>query len=311
MVSIALLCLCVLPMAVFGYQLVDDYQPNNLLDRFDFFTADDPTHGFVNYIDRGQAQSSGLIKNENNQLYIGVDSNNGVPNEARGRNSIRITSQKDYTHGLFILDLDHMPTGCGTWPAYWLVGANWPHNGELDIIEGVHTEELNGVAMHTDPDCSINPSPAFSGQLQYPNCDIHAPNQPANAGCAIKGGAFGANFNNQKGGVYAAEWTSNFIRVWFFPRSQIPSDIHNSSPEPANWGKPVAEFSNQNCNLDAHIHNQQIVFDVTFCGDWAGNVWNLYPQCQAAAPSCVDYVRNNPGAFKDAYWLINSLKVYQ
>ena len=31
-----------------------------------------------------------------------------------------------------------MPTGCGTWPAYWLCGENWPYKGEIDIIEGVN-----------------------------------------------------------------------------------------------------------------------------------------------------------------------------
>ncbi|KAI6216378.1 Beta 1,3(4)-glucanase [Aphelenchoides besseyi] len=311
MISITVLCLTVFPMVVFGYQLVDNYQPSNFLDKFNFETANDPTHGFVNYISRSQAQSSGLIKNQNNQLYIGVDNQNVVANGARGRNSIRIVSQKGYQHGLFILDLQHLPTGCGTWPAYWMVGPNWPNSGELDIIEGVHTDVVNGVAMHTSSGCSISNSSKFTGQFQYSNCDVNAANQPGNSGCSIKGGSLGSSFNNQKGGVYAAEWTSNYVRVWFFSRSKIPSDILNSQPQPANWGKPVAEFTNKNCDLDAHFHNQQIVFDVTFCGDWAGNVWNQYPQCRAAAPSCVDYVRNNPAAFKDAYWLINSLKVYQ
>lgn len=35
-----------------------------------------------------------------------------------GRKSVRITSQKSWTHALFISDIVHMPGGiCGTWPA--------------------------------------------------------------------------------------------------------------------------------------------------------------------------------------------------
>lgn len=38
------------------------------------------------------------------------------------RKSIRITSQYSYTGGLVVLDAVHMPTGCGTWPAFWSNG---------------------------------------------------------------------------------------------------------------------------------------------------------------------------------------------
>src|SRR5271170_1477062 len=53
------------------------------------------------------------------------------------------------------------------------------------------------------------------------------------------------------------------------------------------------------------------VFDTTFCGDWAGSVWSGDAVCASQAPSCQSFVQNNPSAFTDAYWLVNSLKVYQ
>lgn len=34
--------------------------------------------------------------------------------------SVRITSNKNYTGGLFILDALAMPVGCGTWPSFWV-----------------------------------------------------------------------------------------------------------------------------------------------------------------------------------------------
>lgn len=63
------------------------------------------------------------------------------------------------------------------------------------------------------------------------------------------------------------------------------------------------------CNIDSFFANQNIVFDTTFCGDWAGNVWT--GTCASLASTCDDYVGANPGAFAPAYWEINSVKVYQ
>ncbi|KAI4135417.1 MAG: hypothetical protein LQ341_005879, partial [Variospora aurantia] len=61
-----------------------------------------------------------------------------------------------------------------------------------------------------------------------------------------------------------------------------------------------------------HFSGLNIVFNTAFCGDWAGDasVWDK-STCKAKAPTCTEYVQNNPGAFKDAYWMIRSVKVYQ
>jgi hypothetical protein len=48
-----------------------------------------------------------------------------------------------------------------------------------------------------------------------------------------------------------------------------------------------------------------LIYDLTFCGDWAGNV---YPGGNGA---CIANVQNNPQNYSGAYWLINSIKVYQ
>lgn len=78
-----------------------------------------------------------------------------------------------------------------------------------------------------------------------------------------------------------------------------------------NWGLPVVAFNGDSgCNVDSYFQNQNIVFDTTFCGDWAGSVWSS-GSCAGLASSCNAYVGANPGAFASAYWLINSVKVYQ
>jgi hypothetical protein len=78
--------------------------------------AADPTNGYVSYVDEITAQNDGLISNNNGSIYIGVDSTNLA--SGSGRSSVRVSSKKTYNHGLFVLDLAHMPGGiCGTWPA--------------------------------------------------------------------------------------------------------------------------------------------------------------------------------------------------
>jgi hypothetical protein len=27
-----------------------------------------------------------------------------------------------------------MPVGCGTWPAFWMFGPDWPNGGEIDTL---------------------------------------------------------------------------------------------------------------------------------------------------------------------------------
>ena len=107
------------------------------------------------------------------------------------------------------------------------------------------------------------------------------------------------------------EWTSDYINVYFFPHSNAPSDILGASPDPTSWGTPTASFvGGSTCDIDANFQNNNIVLDTTFCGSWAGNVWSSDPVCGPKAATCQDYVQNNPSAFTEAYWTINSLRVY-
>ncbi|KAL8671907.1 MAG: hypothetical protein Q9168_003618 [Polycauliona sp. 1 TL-2023] len=280
-----------------AYSVKDDYSTDKFLDLFNFDTFDDPTHGYVNYVDQATAHSQDLYNVSNGQVTWGVDHVNVA--SGRGRNSIRLTSKASYTHGLVILDLAHMPGGaCGVWPAFWMTGPNWPNSGEIDIIEGVNNEAQNQMTMHTGPGCNLAGSTCEGG-----------------LGCHIKpqgSNNYGTGLNNAGGGVYAMEWTAGSINIWFFPRNAIPSDISSPNPNPSTWGAAIASFvGGDSCNIDQHFKENNIVFDTTFCGDWAGGVWSQDSTCSAQAATCQQYVQNHPQAFADAYWTINSLKVYQ
>lgn len=331
-----------------AYAIEDTYDATNFFEDFSFFTAADPTQGFVKYASAASANSTGMATISNGAVHLGVD--HTTVNPAGGRASTRLTSNKAYTHGLFIADIAHMPGGiCGVWPAFWMFGPNWPASGEIDIIEGVNTQSTNSITLHTSAGCTMVSTGAISSSvLATPNCNTGN----GGTGCSTSTTntqGYGAGFNAIGGGVYAMQWTSTAIKVYFFPRNAIPGDIISGRPNPATWGFPVAAFSGNGCNIEQHFMNQNLVFDTTFCGQWAGATWSVESQyfaqssitdptsppysyttnlsflrysnltdtnrntdiCRSLAPTCNAYVGANPSAFTNAFWTINSVKVYQ
>ncbi|CAF9918794.1 hypothetical protein IMSHALPRED_004417 [Imshaugia aleurites] len=272
----------------------------------------DPTGGYVNYVNQTIATDNGYINTDNGLVYIGVDDTN--ISTGTGRDSVRIVSTAAYNYGLFALDVSHMPGGiCGTWPAFWMVGPNWPNDGEIDIIEGVNDNANNAMTLHTADGCSITNDGDFTGTLTTSNCYVYAPNQSSNAGCDIQDqstDSYGTDFNSNGGGIIVMEWTSSDINIWFFPRGTTPSDLEAGTPDPASWEEPVAQYQGD-CDIPSYFADMQIVLNTDFCGDWAGGAWDASSYCSSLADTCNDYVQNNPSAFADAFWLINSLNVYQ
>jgi hypothetical protein len=74
-----------------------------------------------------------------------------VDPSARGRDSVRISSQTAYDEAIFVLDLAHMPAGCSTWPAFWTLSQQgpWPAGGEIDIIEGTRPRISHSAKLLT------------------------------------------------------------------------------------------------------------------------------------------------------------------
>lgn len=294
------------------YKLFETWQGKTFLDYFNFHVGSDPTNGFVTYLDRKPAEDAGLVKHtDSGSIYLGVDHKTKLSSSGPGRNSVRIGSKKYYGESLIVADIAHMPGSvCGTWPAFWSTGQNWPADGEIDIIEGVNMQDHNEIVMHTGGTCSIKDE-GMTGVVNATGCGEDL----GTVGCVIEGpkGSYGTSFNKQGGGVYAMEWTAEYLKIWLFPRHSIPTSISHGKPNVTEFGMPMA-LVEEGCDVAKSFKAQSFIFDVTFCGDWAGSVFaeSCCPLSSSDSfQSCTDFVAHNPAAFKETYWEINYVKVYQ
>ncbi|KZZ89267.1 endo-1,3(4)-beta-glucanase [Ascosphaera apis ARSEF 7405] len=308
------LAAAVVPVAATTYTLLDNYEPSTYADNFTVFNGADPSGGYVQYIDAETAYNEGMLGIKDNAIYIGVDHQN-IVTDGPGRRSVRLHSKGSYSSGLFIADIGHMPENvCGTWPAFWMTGANWPGDGEIDIIEGVNTQDNLEMALHLGSTCKVDRNQDMTGTMKTTDCFVYSPDQPGNQGCVVDGPhgvGYGTNFNQAGGAVLATEITKDAVSIWYFPRSQIPAELSNgvSIIDTSKWGKPMSRFSG-GCNFEEKIRDQTFIFNTAFCGDWAKNRWQE-SGCAAKAPTCEEFVKNNPEAFANVYWSINWMKVFQ
>ena len=274
----------------------------------------EPTSGNVCY-----GQWNDLISFPGTQIKISIQSDIDKSKYPQSitRNSVRLESIQTYNGGLFIFDLQHIPEGLGTWPSIWLVGEDWPNNGEIDIIEGVNSAILTSdiripadqsnviTTLHTSSGCTQNNIP----NILNTNCNA---GNNGTIGCGVEGppNSFGASFNNLNGGVFVCEWIlDGTIKVWFFSRLNIPDDINSNNPNPSKWNEPYVNF--QPCI--GHFKDLKIIINTTLCGQWAGNV---FPSINGIPPgggmnSCLGYLSDKNAKLDKAYWLINSIKVFQ
>jgi hypothetical protein len=292
----------------------------------------------TSYVDRTRAEELNMISSGPDSVRISVDDtmtlhyNRTTSFLSTGRSSVRLSSKAVYNHGLFIIDVEHLPTGCGTWPAFWTLGKitedmPWPTNGEIDVIEAWNLNTQNTMTLHTTNKSGSCTNSGFyeTGTLVTNDCQ-----SDPGGGCSVLDGrtdSAGEGFNANKGGVFAMEWTSAFIRVWFFPRNEIPECIHKGKPDPDEFGPslttfelPVANFMaypNGTCEIDAHFKDHNIIIDTDLCGvladsesTYGASSCKKYPGTNST-DSCGRFVAENPQAFSEAYWIIHSLKVYQ
>lgn len=190
-----------------NFYLKDQWRGEDFFKGWNWFTDDDPTHGRVNYVGKDEARSKNLTYGTffsllpkspapssvhhlsrftlfdslvgGGSFIMRADDRAVVDPSARGRDSVRISSQNTYDEAIIVLDLKHMPAGCATWPAFRTktqAGPS-PPGAVVDIIEGksqsdsclvflyhssayfrragVNLNKENQATLHTAPNCTI------------------------------------------------------------------------------------------------------------------------------------------------------------
>jgi hypothetical protein len=267
----------------------------------------DMTNGITNYINTTDPDFGDLIPNpepkKNLRIKIGSFKNNEVK-------SIRLKSKGTFSSGLFVISINHLPSGHGIWPAWWLTGPNWPQNGEIDIFEGINPETghmtQNQSTLHTRPGCNAG----VSSSIGFANCNAGpSPNKPYQ-GCSqqFNDKRTFDSFNASGGGIYACELTTcGDITIWFFTKNDIPvelKDNYDNTPfDPHNWNATETKYFSK---CTGYFNDLSMILNIAICGDWANSQYGGLNGCKDAIKQ--NWVNNeNP----NAYWDVNWIKVYK
>lgn len=194
----------------------------------------------------------------------------------------------------------------------WAYGPDWPNGGEVDIIEGANNAHTNLMSVHAGAGCVLDNAvmSKVSGIAQNKYCAAGS----ENVGCGYTPpttdtSSYGDGFNAVQGGVYAMQWDDKHINLWHFARNEIPSDILTKKPDPSTWGLPQARFGGDSCAVGKYFKNMNLVLNINFCGDYGNAAWGS-STCAKYAPTCSEWVANNPKAFANAYWDVNYIDAY-
>ncbi|KAF1949775.1 hypothetical protein CC80DRAFT_540051 [Byssothecium circinans] len=233
-------------------------------------------HGFTTYADKDTALNSGLATTKDNKVYLGVDTTTVLnPSDPKGRTSVRLQSLHTFGFGLLVADFEHVPAkGCGTRPA-------------LLARRGKKKVGIEAAGK---------------------GCGVIAPS-----------GTFGEEVNGKRGGVWAAQVEGEGVKMWYLPRENVPEDLKREGEvDTGTWPAPMLNFGAGDCDVKKAFRKMHRIIDITFCGEYAGNVWNGYDNgninnCHkhTTYDKCENFVAEKPEAFKEVYFLVNSIRTFR
>lgn len=244
-----------------NYSLEWAAQGSSFFDDWDFGETD-YTNGAVRYVGREEARNESLTQVVDEFAILRAGPIEKDSNGAR-RKSLRLSSSKSFKYFLVAMKFSHTPFGCGVWPAFWSNGASgvWPTDGELDILEywnhaksevSFHTAisetdgcklDLAQVAKKGCPhfaDVNNKFTPWYAGDCQTDYNEF-----PPRLGCAPTSDQHklktGEEYSNSPG-VISAEWTEEYIKVFYIPEAQIPKDLESGAPQPDTWDDFIISY---------------------------------------------------------------------
>jgi len=274
------------PVPMGDYDLKWVAQGTSFFDEFTFATKDE-NHGSAEYLPRSDAEAAGVIEAEGSFAVLRAGA--ASPRYLYKRETAKILSKQSWKHFLVAMRYSHVPYGCGVWPAFFTLApdAAWPDGGEIDLLEYVNSD-VSKSSFHTGGSCKLNPA-AVSKYGSMPdrnsmNYDC-VTQYPDRLGCApnkwMKTGQEWA----RSPGVVAAEWTESFLKIFYIPEHELPTDLLSDEPKPDTWDRWLFSyypFEGTGCTMQA----QQLVMQIGFCGDWASKVWDQDGQCKHKINGC-------------------------
>ncbi|KAI0298071.1 glycoside hydrolase family 16 protein [Multifurca ochricompacta] len=291
------------------YSLVKQYAGAHFFDGWDFYgNYDNLTNGDAIFVTASQAASQRLafVNSAGNAIMKVDNKTNVVFNDKR--NTVRISSKDRFAVGsVWIADMLHVPYGCSVWPAFWSQALDWPTGGEIDTFEAVNMESNSQISLHTVPGCTVVNAVQTSTLVNTTDCSFLA-NQ--NSGCAVGNpdpNSYGAAFAATGGGVFVTEFAETGISL---RRGNVPNSLQGnaSSVDTSSLGKPVANYPTGGCNVDRFFQPQKLIFDITLCGDFAGNPQTFAQTCSGFCYQ--DYVIGSPSNYDNAYFEVRSVRIF-
>lgn len=263
-------------------------------EAFDFMIGDG-NHGASDFAGSYEdAKRLGVVESTSSYSVLRSGS---TSDKAFKRVTAKIATKKSWKHFLAAVRFNHVPYGCGVWPAFFTLGtgSEWPHGGEMDILEYVN-DQGSMTSFHTSHECKLDPK-KVNKYRPMPDSNLAANNYSSyncltrycatctSLGCApnVMPLLTGEQWA-QRPGVFAMERTPRFTKLFFIPAGQEPRDLVHGEPKPEGWDKWIISYypfgDSDGCpDADNIMAPQQFVFQIAFCGDWASKVWGDSPTC--------------------------------
>ncbi|KAH7032984.1 uncharacterized protein B0I36DRAFT_361718 [Microdochium trichocladiopsis] len=235
-----------------AYELESEYSGGSFLEQFDSSVDSEPV--------LGHGRGADIKLTLANTIIISM---RPVWDPARSGSSVCLQSGRQFTSGLSVFDVKHIPFGCGVRPSF------------LEMV----TQEMSGTTATSD-------------------CSSH--NGTAHFGCAVKDGAdvvgllsgAGVAFN----GTVALEWRQDSIKIWHFTSGNTPTDVFEDRPDPASesWGPATAHSPADICDPGNFFDNHTISISISVCDPKA---LAQYPQPGRSMTCSVDTTNTMEDAF--------------